>query len=441
VKRTPAISLLAALLLTAGCGDAGSPSRAAEEPGLPSSAAEPDAATTTTLGATPPSAPVDATAPTAAPIPPQRGTIIEARLVRETAREELQALADEIQLPGVTHVRHGLDWWRIEYWTIDPFGEPTPASGTVIVPDGLTGPAPVISDQHGTQTLRMPPSDDPMAQEVFAAGLLFGTRGAIVVGADYLGFGSSELVHPYYHAASEGSAATDMLVAARSAAADMGVQWSGQLFLTGYSQGAHVTMAMHRELEARPELGFEVTASVAMAGAYDLVDISVPLSLATPSASTPLYLAYAMYGLHSAGAITSELDQIFAEGWQEQVPRLFDGTVAAEQIAAVLPTDPQALFTQDVLDQLTSGQGPIADVLRANSVMDWTPRAPIRIIHGTDDRDVPVENARAIVERMTSRGADVELVLLDGLDHATASMPAYLDAAAWITALIDTSAP
>jgi pimeloyl-ACP methyl ester carboxylesterase len=364
-----------------------------------------------------------------------RGSVVDLRLQATVPREEVQSFIDQIQLPGLTEAQFGMAIWRVTYETIGIDGLPTQASGTVIVPDGAIGPLPVVSDQHGTQTARLAPDAPPMANEIYSAGLLFATQGYLVVGADYLGLGVSDTLHPYYHAESEASAALDMLRAARSAVAELGVSFGDELFLAGYSQGAHVTMALHREIERGDE--FVVTASAPMAGAYDLDTVSVPMSIATPAVSTPLYLTYAVLGLDQVYGFVDDWSDVFVAPYSETVFELFDGEHDAAEIVAALPSDPAELFQPAFLDELAAGTGGFAEALGTNNVYDWAPEAPVRLFHGGADADVPFRNAEVAAARMTELGADVQIINVgDDLDHTTASTPSYIQAKAWFDSIV-----
>ena len=381
-----------------------------------------------------PSTPATITPTTEADVA-ERGSVVDVRLQASVPVAEVQSLLDQIQLPGLTEAQYGMAIWRVTYETVDIDGRPTTASGTIIVPEGAIGPLPVVSDQHGTQTARLSPDAPPMANEIYSAGLLFATQGYLVVGADYLGLGESSGLHPYYHADSEASAALDMLRAARSAVLDLGVAFGDELFLAGYSQGAHVTMALHREIQQRDE--FTVTASAPMAGAYDLDSVSVPMSIATPAVSTPLYLTYAVLGLDQVYGFVDDWNNVFLEPYTETVFDLFDGEHEAADIVAALPADPAQLFQPAFLADLAAGVGGFAEALRVNNVYDWAPTAPVRVFHGGADADVPFRNAEVAAARMTELGADVQVVNVgDELDHTTASTPSYIGAKAWFDSIL-----
>jgi pimeloyl-ACP methyl ester carboxylesterase/predicted secreted protein len=368
----------------------------------------------------------------------ERGAVVDVRLQASVPVEEVQSLLEQIQLPGLSEAQYGMAIWRVTYETVGIDGRPSTASGTIIVPEGAVGPLPVVSDQHGTQTARLSPEAPPMANEIYSAGLLFATQGYLVVGADYLGLGESSGLHPYYHADSEASAALDMLRAARSAVLDLGVEFGDELFLTGYSQGAHVTMALHRAIEQGEE--FVVTASAPMAGAYDLDRVSVPMSIATPAVSTPLYLTYAVLGLDQVYGFVDDWNEVFLDSYAETAFELFDGEHEAADIVAALPADPAQLFQPAFLADLAAGIGGFAEALRANNVYDWAPFAPVRLYHGGADADVPFRNAEVASARMTELGADVQIVNVgDDLDHATASTPSYISAKAWFDSILEGS--
>jgi poly(3-hydroxybutyrate) depolymerase len=91
------------------------------------------------------------------------------------------------------------------------------------------------------------------------------------VAPNYAGYDTSALsYHPYLIADQQSKDMIDALAAARTAlplASATFTKDSGQLFITGYSQGGYVAMATHRAMEAA---GMKVTAAAPMSGPYAL---------------------------------------------------------------------------------------------------------------------------------------------------------------------------
>jgi acetyl esterase/lipase len=172
-----------------------------------------------------------------------------------------------------------------------------------------------------------------------------------------------------------------MLRAARRAAVSVGFALDGRLFLTGFSQGGHATMALHRHLESDLPGEFEVTACAPMSGVYD-------------------------------------------------------GTRRWSEINAVLPRDPRRLFKRTFLRALLKDDDhPFRRSFRANSVDDWTPQAPVRLYYGSADRTVPSFNALDTAARMRSRGADVEAVDVGPFDHPEALKETVARSIRWFESL------
>ena len=53
---------------------------------------------------------------------------------------------------------------------------------------------------------------------------------------------------------------------------DLNFQLNKQLFISGYSQGGHSTLALHKKLQQEYSSEYEVTASSPMSGPYDISD-------------------------------------------------------------------------------------------------------------------------------------------------------------------------
>jgi dienelactone hydrolase len=116
-----------------------------------------------------------------------------------------------------------------------------------------------VSWQHGTTTQRSEVPSKPTPDEGVVASLVFAGHGYLLAAPDYLGLGTSEGRHPYYHAESTAASVVDLLRAARRLAEARDLAWPEPLFLTGFSQGGHASIAALRELEAAAEPGLRVT--------------------------------------------------------------------------------------------------------------------------------------------------------------------------------------
>ncbi len=161
---------------------------------------------------------------------------------------------------------YDVNLYKIDYNTIDPEGNPTLASGLAIVPVSTTKSFPLLSYQHGTTLMKT--NVPSQMKGDFEAGLIFATDGYIVACPDYLGLGDGTQLHPYLHAKSEATAVIDMLRAVRQFCKTKGFLLNNQLFLTGYSQGGHATMAALKMIEEQYSTEFNITACSPMAGLY-----------------------------------------------------------------------------------------------------------------------------------------------------------------------------
>jgi hypothetical protein len=311
--------------------------------------------------------------------------------------------------------RCGVSLYRVRYWTPGIDGNLVVASGLIAFPraERLRG---VVSFQHGTASQRasVPSTPDPSNGVLAAAA--FAGQGYLLVAADYIGLGASTLWHPYLHAATEASSAIDLLRAARGVVAAAGMQWPDTLLLTGFSQGGHVTLAMQRALESTPLEGLAVRGSAPIAGPFDLAAMSVPFALEGHSPASSLYLAYMVNSY--ANVYGEALGTALQEPYASLVPTLFDGEHDEDSIMAALPRDPRRMFRDDFLRTYEGGEANwLRERLVANSLYDWTPRAPVRLYFGSLDADVSPREAERESTRLQERGADVAVVDVGAFDH------------------------
>lgn len=171
----------------------------------------------------------------------------------------------------------GVDFYYIKFWTKGAANETTESSGALMVPtggSGCSGPRPIVLYAHGTNTnqaLNIADITDPTNIEGPLIAAMFAAQGYIVVAPNYAGYDISKLgYHPFLDAAQQSGEMMNILSAARTALPKTMTSTtsdSGELFVTGYSEGGHVAMATQRALQLA---GTPATAAAPMSGPYAL---------------------------------------------------------------------------------------------------------------------------------------------------------------------------
>lgn len=370
---------------------------------------------------------------------------LQARLASTSAGRELLAL---VGAPVC-----GVQLHSIEYNTVGAKGEATNATAALMLPQGqgaaCAGARPILLYGHGTDPQRAYNQAEitDLGQPGAAAGLqlaaTFAAHGYIVVAPNYAGYDRSRLsYHPYLVADQQSKDMVDALTAARQALAPLGARDSGQLLLSGNSQGGHVALATHRALQAA---GQRVTASAPMSGPYALASYGeaifhgrVPLgsTVFTPLLVTAYQQAYGnlyrepdeVYAPRYAPFMATLLpaDLPLATLWSQgrlPISALFSGSAPAPGLESITPpTTPQAqaplfalgfgpdhlvtnsqrlAYLQDaavrpdgVVPEWTTGLPaaapghPMRQALRTNDLRDWVPTRPVLLCGGQADPTV-----------------------------------------------------
>ena len=326
--------------------------------------------------------------------------------------------------------------FKLVYRTVDPWGLPTVASAGLAVPVKAGRAWPLLGYQHGTMLRKLDAPSSGLSTEGLV-GVLLATSGYVGVSADYLGLGDSPGRHPYHHAASQATAVVDALRAGRAACATHGVALNGQLFLAGYSQGGHATLATLREIETRHAAEFEVAACAPMAGAFDLSGVTLDDALSDRPVPNPYYFVFLLQTLVDLYGVAPSLSELLVPPYDQSLPPLLDGSTDGGAVNALMPSVPHRIVKPGYLAALRADPGhPLRRALRDNDLTSWAPRAPVRLYHCSGDQDVPPANAVVARDRMASLGVTVPLVEpKPGADHGNCAQPALLLVKAWFDAL------
>jgi hypothetical protein len=325
--------------------------------------------------------------------------------------------------------------YKLTYQTVDVAGQTTLASGALYVPQSDSDSLPIVTYQHGTIMNR---DQVPSNRAEDPPGLFFSGYGYVVAMADYLGLGDNPGLHPYLHWESEATASLDMLRAAREFLSDSLGILENQLFLAGYSQGGHATMAIHQYVEVNQlQDEFGIVASAPMSGPYALSSAQFDYIFSKDSTYTGAY--YIPYIAASYQYVYGNLYTAYNQYYDPPYDSIFKTWESTGNYFEDFPieTFPENfyVFMQDsVLDHLFSDANhPLRLDLRKNDLYRWAPQEPVRMLYCGMDMTVAPENSILAEETMNMLGAaDVEAVEVNpSFNHTTCAIPAFLYALDW----------
>lgn len=294
---------------------------------------------------------------------------------------------------GLIKPLYSVDTYKITYSTTDANGRAIVASGLTAIPRKSPNlSSPVLSYQHATVKKDSgAPTNHATADE---PAILFASVGYLVSAADYVGYGATRgLPHPYLLAGPTAASVADFIVASARWRKMQMIADNGQLFLTGYSEGAYATIATQRLLTQNASTTSQLSTSTFVgAGPYD-VAITLNSYLDIIRQQNPILGVLINPGL---------LKNLGAND-RNNLRNLF--------FFAVLGSQSDVSFDSTFLDNFLNDD--VVAIAAQNSVVDWTPISPISFFHGHDDTTVSYANTDAIFRTMSNRGAGA---LIDRLD-------------------------
>lgn len=346
----------------------------------------------------------------------QRGTIVQAipvtTLTPQQIMQNLQLNMDELSYTLIdyfTYKKYNVNAVKIIYWTIDGKGNPIVASGVVFLPQlPNESYVPVFSYLHGTLTKDADAPSNLVGLEAII-GWIMAMDGYISVLPDYIGMGDGPGIHPYIHSNSEASASIDMLKAASLLCANplIKAKPDGNLYLSGYSQGAHAALATQRELEKNPLPNFTLQKTVAGSGAYSLSFIQKNFLFNNPTYPNPSFMPYLILGYQDVYEnLYSNLNQVFVPPYDTEIPGYFDGLKNVEEIDSYLPATWKSMFVTKYLRKIQYRYfHPLNIALRENDLIKWKPKNDLHLYYCNCDELVAKENSMLAYLSFILRGS------------------------------------
>ncbi|MEQ9591194.1 MAG: lipase family protein [Cyclobacteriaceae bacterium] len=328
-------------------------------------------------------------------------------------------------------IRYDVDIYKVTYFT-EYKNEMILASGLVILPK-TTDEVSMLSFQHGTIT------DNEDAPTMISAGdplsflyAALASPGFIGVVPDYIGFGSSSnLMHPYYVEDLTASSVVDNMKAASELANEKGVNFDGDLFIAGYSEGGYATMATHKYLEQNEVANFNLVASFPAAGGYDVKSMQ-EYFFALETYENPFYIAYVAQAYKTVFDFSQPLTDFFQEPFASRIPNLFNGTLTSGEINGQLTSSITDLIAPDLRTNIDTNPdyAYLRNAFIENSLIDWAPATTMYLYHGDEDLTVPFENTEITYDQLIQNGAStatLKFLVIEGADHSTGVLPYVAD--------------
>ena len=314
-------------------------------------------------------------------------------------------------------------------------------SGRMARPSGATKRYPVLVYMHGTtQTKFDVPSRNSAEANLVNAGA---SQGYVTISPDYLNMGSDpDGFHPYVHARSEGLSGIRMVEALKSSPS-VGDVTNEQLFLTGYSQGGHASMAMH-ELLIEEFTDIEVTAAAHMSGPYSVSEIMADSVILKDETFFALdFLPYVVLGYQAVyPELEDDLTKLFRAPYIPIIERFRDqwgqatvrrDSLRNELLRQYVATEgnqtfyPYLLLTPEFANTLRKDEDdPYNVVLRENDTWDFVNPTPTRLLYCRADDLVNFRNSILAQDSMNALGADNTLAVNvdNDANHGQCVLPA-----------------
>lgn len=354
------------------------------------------------------------------PTPRGNDYLIEARAITEISKEQVAAVANEVNPLLGALVKTGVKVYKITYKTVNVDGSEIQASGAVAFPTS-GAELPMLSVQHGTiNSEAEAPSNLTPGNEFMSYGSLFGALGYIAVFPDYIGYGASKhLPHPYEHRESLGRASLDMLRAVKEFVEENDeVKWNGKLYISGFSEGGYATLSLQKMLEEEAKSEFNLRASTCGAGAYNKTEFMKYLVNNETHGNAGFNRSYLWVLLSYNWIYNLNLpaSHFFSEPYASQIEQQKHLAPINISFNKIL----QPSFVSGINNGTEKG---FMEAVADNDLLDWKPITPTQLYHGTDDELVFYFNSETAYQAMKANGAtQVQLITLQGKDHYTAVM-------------------
>lgn len=335
----------------------------------------------------------------------QAQVLVSKTLIGSFTRQQVDSILDANGIPTIIyHGKYDVNAYKVVYKTQDYDSTEVLASGLLAIPKNIDCPLPMISYGHGTTSVKEDVPSRLNGEGI--VGLVSASNGVVMCEPDYLGMGDGTWPHYYLHAYTQAMCNINLIRAAREVCTQDSVELTGQLFLSGYSQGGFQTMATHKYIQEKYANEFNVTASFPGAGSYDMSGAMVDLMLSYTSYPSPGYLPFLICTWNNVYHLYNNPSEYFVSPYDTLLPPNVDGLNSIGDLNQLMPDTPRLIFQPAMIDSFANNPNhPLRLALADNDVYKWVPQAPVTLLHCANDRQVPKQNTYNAYNYFVQNGA------------------------------------
>lgn len=306
----------------------------------------------------------------------------------------------------ITKVRNAVDMYEVTYKGLWLDSTYIIAKGVMYIPK-IEKPAAEMVYCHGTR-IGVEQSYGIQDLEQFIT-IMHAADGYVAYFPFYYGFAGGEKEHVYQHYWTEAMSVIHMIKACREILPEINVKTTGQLFITGYSQGGHAAAGTHKMLESGRFPEIELTASSPMSGAYDMTGVQAATMY--KEYDRPHYLPYLLITYEYAYQMwDGDIYDVFKPPFNEDFKGYFTmpRKVSYGHLDEILPKVPSEMIVDSLVEVFRSDTTFIfTQKLKENNLVEWEPKAPMRLCACYGDNEVMYQNTESAYNYMKSKGANV----------------------------------
>ena len=152
----------------------------------------------------------------------------------------------------------------------------------------------------------------------------------------------------------------------------------------------------------------------------------------------PFYFPYVLESYNKVYNFDPDYSEIYKENYINALPSLVDGSITGDKANEKIPEVFIDVLKDEFLAKIrTDEKHWLHQILENNDVTNWVPDNPLRLYHGSGDKNIIIENAyhaRDLFLRQGAEEVDVIEPIPNG-NHYTSAMPFMTQALDWFLSL------